>query len=195
LFNGENKRNAKKNATIVADGYINEALDFFDAADYEIPIFHPKTGIPLGSIEKRDDNIEPLYFITYHGFASGSQRHRVIYPIFEEDIVGVLKKQNPDYLVISGRGLFLIAYFDQAEWACLKFDNNRVRIYEIHLDKFKPVTFVNVGVNETINEDLIWLEENYPDEYLLFKEDIEALGLTIDELKNSQLRFPPWQIY
>ena len=109
--------------------------------------------------------------------------------------MGVLKKQNPDYLVISGRGLFIKAYFDQAEWACLKLDNNRVRIYEIHLDKFKPVIFVNVGVNETINDHLIWLEENYPDEYLLFKEDIEALGLTIDELKNSQLRFPIGQVY
>ncbi len=189
------KKNAKKNATIIADGYTHEALDFFDVADYEIPIFHLKRGVPLGSITKRDDKVQPLYLILYSSFDSGSQRHRVIYPIFEEDIVSVLKKQNPDYLVISGRGLFIKAYFEQAEWACLKLDNNRVRIYEIHLDKFKPVTSENVGVNETINEHLIWLEENYPDEYLLFKEDMEALGLTIDELKNSQLRFPIGQVY
>ena len=40
-----------------------------------------------------------------------------------------------------------------------------------------------------------WLEKDFPDEYLLFKEKIEILGFTLDELKDSQLRFPRGQIY
>ncbi len=142
-----------------------------------------------------NDNIPPLYFITYSNFNSGAQRHRIIFPIFEEDIMTVLKRENPDYLVISSRGIFLGAYFDKASWACLKFENHRARIYEIHLDRFEPVIFEDIGVNETIGEHLTWLEKDFPDEFLLFKEKIETLGLTIDELKNSQLRFPRGQVY
>jgi len=109
--------------------------------------------------------------------------------------VVALKKENPDYLVISGRGSFLRAYFDQAKWSNLRFANRKVLIYEIHLDRFAPVTFDTVAVNDSINEHLIWLEKNFPDEYLLFKEKIEILGFTLDELKDSQLRFPPGQVY
>lgn len=191
------KKNVSENAKIIADGFTNEALNFFEVADYEIPEFHPTRGVsvPLGSLRKREDNARPLYLITYSNFKSGSQRHRSMYPIFEEDIVGVLKKENPDYLVISGRGSFLRAYFDRAKWSNLRFANRKVLIYEIHLDRFAPVTFDTVAVNDSINEHLIWLEKNFPDEYLLFKEKIEILGFTLDELKDSQLRFPPGQVY
>ncbi len=191
------KKNVIRHDKIVADGYTNEALNFFGVADYEIPEFHPAQAIPVpsSSIIKRDDNVRPLYLITYTNFQSGTQRHREIYYIFEEDIVTALKKENPNYVVISGRGLFLGSYFDQAEWAFLKFHNKRVKIYEIHLDRFAPITFENVGVNDTINDHIAWLEKNHPDEYLLFKEIIESFGFTIDELKNSQLRFAPGHIY
>ncbi len=191
------KKNAAKNAKIIADGFTNEALDFFEVADYEIPVFHPMEGIqfPFYSLEKRDDNAHPLYFITSSKFDSGSQGYRIYIPIFEEDIVTVLKKEGPDYLALSGRGLFFSAYFDKAEWASLKFDNKHVRIYEIHLDRIEPVAFENVGVNETINKHLIWLKNYHPDEYSKLKDKIKLLGLTIDEVKNSPLRFPREQIY
>ncbi len=190
------KKNTPESAKIIADGYTWEALDFFEVADYKIPEFHPKNGIFIAQFhKKRSGNAQLLYLITYWCFDDHTDRHRRIYPIFEKDILRALKKENPNYLVISGGGLFLKAYFDKAKWATLKFDKQHTRIYEIHLDRFKPVTFENVGVNETINEHLVWLEKNHPDEYLLFKEKIEALGLTMDEIKNSQLRFPPGQVY
>ena len=190
------KKNAPKNSKIIADGFTNQALDFFDVADYGIPEFHPKIGISIVDLPgKRSDNAQPLYLITYGNFKRGALRHRSIFPIFEEDIVRALKKENPDYLVISQRGLFFSAYFDKAKWACLKLENHRARIYEIHLDRFEPVIFEDIGVNETINEHLILLEKDYPDEYLVFKEKIEAFGLTMDKLKNSQLRFPIEQVY
>ncbi len=192
------KKNASQNAKIIADGYTNEALDFFEVADYEIPEFHPTQAIHVDTfytIRKRDDNVRPLFLITYSNFDSGAQRHRSIFPIFEEDIVAALKKENPDYLVISGRGSFFKAYFDKTKWSNLRFANRKVLIYEIHLDRFAPVTFDTVGVNDSIYKHLIWLEKNFPDEYLLFKEKIEILGFTLDELKDSQLRFPRGQIY
>lgn len=190
-------KNVSKQAKMIADGYTNEALNFFEAADYEIPIFYPTrpTFPPYSSIKKRDDKVLPLYFITYSNFDSGSQRNRVIFPIFEENIVTTLKRENPDYLVLSGKALFYKAYFDKVEGAILKFSNRRARIYEIHLERFEPVTFEYIGVNETINEHIDWLEKNHPDEYLLFKEKIEAMGLTIDDLKNSPLRFPKGEVY
>ena len=77
----------------------------------------------------------------------------------------------------------------------MKFDNEDVRIYEIHLEGIEPVAFENVGVNETINKHLIWLKNYHPDEYSKLKDKIKLLGLTIDEVKNSPLRFPREQIY
>ena len=191
------KKNAVNNSKIIADGFTHEALDFFDVADYVIPVFGPKRGTPVGSmsIEKRDDKSRPLYLITYSSFDNGMQRNRIVFPIFEEDILATLKKENPEYLVISGRGLFFSEYFNRAKWVNLRFSNQNVRIFEIHLDRFEPIAFDNVGVNESINNHLFWLEKNYPDEYLSLKEKIELFGLTIDELKNSPLRFAPGEVY
>jgi hypothetical protein len=190
------KRNANENAKMVADGYTNEALDFFDVADYDIPLFGPQKSMSIAFdvAQRKQDNARPLYLFTYSGFESGAQRHRIIFPIYEEDIVRALG-EDPDYLVISWRSLFYGAYFDKAKWAELKFANQSVRIYEINLDKFEPVVFEDIGVNDTINEHLIWLKEHYPDEYVLLEEKIQILGLTVDELRNSQLRFPVGQIY
>ena len=191
------KKNTSKNEKIMADGYSHEALDFFGVADYDIPLFHPKESVHItpDSTKKRKDNIRPIYLFTYSSFDSGPEKYRSFYPIFEEEIVNALKKENFDYLVISGRGLFFKAYFDKAKWARLRFTNQSIRIYEIHLERMEPVVFENIGVNDAINRHLIWLEKNCPDEYSLFKEKIEILGLTFDELKNSQLRFPKEQIY
>ncbi|MHC4538765.1 MAG: glycosyltransferase family 39 protein [Planctomycetota bacterium] len=189
--------NVNENAKIIADGYTNEALDFFDVADYDIPVFYPyeSMSIALDAARKKENNARPLYLFTYSGFKSGAQRHRIIFPIFEEDIVGALREEDPDYLVISWRSLFYGEYFDKAEWADLGFANETVRIYEINLDKFEPVVFENVGVNDTIDEHFMWLKECFPDEYSLLEEKIHILGLTADELRNSPLRFPVGQIY
>lgn len=191
------KENKTDNAKIMAGGYTTEPLEFFDAADYRIPVFHPKKSISIafGTLKKREGNVRPLYLFTYSGFKSGAQRHRTIYPVFEEDIVGALKEENPDYLIISWRSLFYGEYFDKAKWAELKFANQSVRIYEINLDRFEPVEFENVAVNDAIDEHIRWLKENYPDEYSLLEEKLEILGLTVDELKSSRLRFPEGEIY
>jgi hypothetical protein len=189
------KRNVNAKAKIVADGYTNEALDFFDVADYDIPVFSPQDSMSIAlDVAHKKDNVRPLYLFTYSGFKSGAQRHRIIYPIYEEDIVGALR-EDPDYLVISWRSLYCSAYFDKAKWADLKFANLSVRIYEINLDRFDPVVFEDIGVNDTINEHFIWLKKNYPNEYVLLEEKIEILGLTLDELRNSKLRFPVGQVY
>jgi hypothetical protein len=191
------KENASEHAKIIAGGYTHEALDFFDVADYRIPVFQPKKSISIafGTLKKRESDVRPLYLFTYSGFRSGAPRHRIIYPIFEEDIVGALREENPDYLVISWRSLFYGEYFDKAKWADLKFANQSVRIYEVNLDRFEPVVFENVGVNDTIDEHLVWLKEYYPDEYTLLEEKLEVLGLTVDELTSSRLRFPVGKIY
>ncbi len=191
------KKNKANNAKIIADGYSTEPLEFFDAADYKIPLFRPKEGMSIAfdTPQKRTDNVRPLYLFTYSGFTSGAQRHRIIYPIYEEDFVEALREENPDYLVISWRSLFCETYFDKAKWTDLKFANQSVRIYEIKLDKFESVKFEDIGVNDTINEHFIWLKENYPDEYVLLEEKVQILGLTLNELRDSQLRFPAGKIY
>ena len=189
------KKSASEDDKIIADGFSHEALDFFDTADYKIPVFNPQRATPLNSIERRDDDTQLLYFITYSTFDSGTQRNRAVYPIYEEDILVALRKENPNYLVISKRSFFLSAYFDQARWANLEFDNQYVRIYKIHLNRFEPVDFEDVGVNETINKHIFWLEENHPDEYRLLKDKVESLGLTIDKLIYSPLQFAPDEIY
>jgi hypothetical protein len=191
------KENKTDDAKITACGYTTEPLEFFDTADYRIPVFHPKKSISIafGTLKKREGNVRPLYLFTYSGFKSGAQRHRTIYPIFEEDIVGTLRKENPGYLVISWRSLFYGAYFDKAKWAELKFANQSVRVYEIDLDRFEPVVFDNIGVNDTFDEHLTWLKEYYLDEYTLLEDKLEILGLSVDELENSPLRFPVGEIY
>ena len=190
------KKNAPKKAKIIADGYANEAMDFFEVADYQIPFFHPTfdSRISPVAILERHDRVRPLYLITYSNFDSGSPGHRCIWPIYEANIIDSMQVK-PDYLVISGRGLFFSSYFDKAKWVSLKFDNQLVRIYEIHFERFEPVPFENVGVNDSINGHLIWLEKNYPDEYSSLKKMLESAGLTVEELKNSPLRFPRGKVY
>jgi 4-amino-4-deoxy-L-arabinose transferase-like glycosyltransferase len=191
------KQNAPSDAKIIADGYTHEALEFFEAVDYKIPVFHPTEAIliAIDSVERRGDILRPLYFITYSNFGSGSQRHRCIFPVSEDQIVEALTKEHVDYLVISGRGLFFEAYFNEAPWADLEFSNETVAIYEIDIDRFEPVELEYVGVNDTINDHLSWLQENHPDEYSLLVEKLDTLGLTVDELRNSRLRYPAGQIY
>jgi len=191
------KTQTPQNSKIAADGYTHEALDFFDAARYKIPVFSPARAVSIaqGSLSQREDGLRPLYFITYQNFVSGFQRHRGIIHIFEDDIVNALKSLNPDFLVISGRSLFFASYFDKTGWAFLKFENEQTRIYEIQLENFESISFEHVGVNDSINEHIAWLAELYPDEYELFKDKVEILGLTIEGLKTSPLRFPPGQIY
>lgn len=191
------KVNSSPNSKIVADGYTHEALNFFAAADYKIPVFGPGQTVSIkdGTLTKREDNAKPLYFITYQNFVSGFQRHRGIILIFEDNLINALNQLTPDYLVFSGRNLFLKSYFDRTTWAIQKFENETSCIYRIQLELFESVTFENVGVNDSINEHLDWLMENYPDEYTLLKQKVDTLGLKIDDLKNSPLRFQPGQIY
>ena len=191
------KKHTFDNTKIIADGYSQEALEFFGAADYKIPVFHVANEISIltGSLDKKEDSVRPIFFITYANIESGAQSHRVIFTIFEEEILSGLRKESPDYLVLSGRGLFFKAYFDKAGWVHLRFKNDFVHIYEIHMEGIEPVPIEHIGVNDTINKHLIWLEDNYPEEYLLLKEKLKILGLTVDELKNSPLRFPEGQVY
>ena len=191
------KKNTLKGSKIVADGYSHEALDFFGVSKGDIPVFHPKksVSIALGSIKKRNDNDRPVYLITYHSFDTGSQSRRVMFPIFEEDIITATKKGNPDYIVISARGLFLQAYFNKAKWAELKYENSDVKIYKISSSEIGHVMMEDVCVNDEINYHLKWLKENFPEEYSLLLEKLEELGLSIGELERSQCRFPAGQVY
>lgn len=192
------KDNVSKKAKIMADGYSFEALEFFGVADHEIPIFHPKKSQLISTAIAKDkkEGPRPIYLITSSLFLkSGAKSYRTFYPIFEKEILDTLKTVSPDYLVMSGRGLFYRTYFDRAHWASLKYRNKSVRIYRIRPDKIVYIAFKGIGVNEEICDHLAWLEENYPNEYQLFKEQMGALNLTIEEIKNSRLRYPKEEVY
>ncbi|MCJ7563461.1 MAG: glycosyltransferase family 39 protein [Candidatus Aminicenantes bacterium] len=191
------KMNATKQAKLAADGFTQEALDFFDASNNEVSVFHTAKEIvvPIDIIKKRDDNSRLLFLITYHSFCNGPERLRAMFLIFEDDILNFLRKDKPDYLIISGRGLFMRIYLDRAYWAHLRFDNKDLRIYEINHEKIGPVIFEHIGVNETINEHLAWLSKNHPEEYLLFKEKIAILGLNVEMLVNSPYKLQSGEVY
>lgn len=191
------KKNTPIGSKVMADGYSTEPLEFFDVSDKAIPLFRPKSSVSIafGQVSVREDGDRPIYLFTYSGFRSGAARHRIFYPIFEEDIVSALESHSHGYLVISWRSLFYGTYFEKAKWVELKFANESVRVYEVDLTKFEPVTFENIGVNDTIEEHLFWLKEKHPNEYLMFEEKLKTFSITFDELKDSPLKFPPSQIY
>ena len=190
------KKNAPSAAKIMADGYTNEALDFFDVAPYNIPSFQPVREIRIyQGLPVNPEKVRLLFFFTYSRFDSGIERTRGVYTVFEEDILAALKSENPIYLVFSGRSLFLKYYFEKASWARLAFDNERVVIFEIQTEKLSPVSFPKLGINEAIDGHIAWLEKNQPDEYHTLLKLIESLGLTLQNIKDTPLRIPNGQTY
>jgi hypothetical protein len=190
------KTNAPSDAKIIADGYTNEALDFYDAASYAIPVFHPVREILIsqGPLPTRE-TMKPLFFFTYSNFDGGIARARGLFIVFENEILASLKAENPRFLVLSGRSLFLKTYFEKASWARLAFDNQRVVVFEVQTGTIAPVPFADLGVNETINDDIAWLEKNHPDEFKTFLKIIEALGVDLEKIKETPLRIPKGQTY
>jgi len=190
------KNNSKPETKIIADGYTNEALDFFDVAATKIPVIHPVREILISANPPAiQEKTRPLFLFTYSNFDSGIDRARGLYAVFESDILAVLKAENPRYLVLSGRSLYLKTYFEKASWSRLVFNNQRVVVYEIRADQAGPISFQQVGVNEEFNDHAAWLEKNHPDEYPNFLKTIAALNLTLDEIKKSPLLLPKGQTY
>jgi hypothetical protein len=190
------KKNAPSAAKIMADGYTNEALDFFDVAPYNIPSFRPVREIRIyQGLPVNPEKVRLLFFFTYSRFDSGIERNRAVYKVPEEDILAVLKNENPKYLVFSSRSLFFKYYFEKASWARLVFDNERVVIFEIQTEKLSPVSFPKLGVNEAIDGHVAWLEKNQHDEYHTLLKLIESLGLTLQNIKDTPLRIPNGQTY
>jgi hypothetical protein len=190
------KNNAPSGSKIIADGYTNEALDFYDAAPYPIPVFHPVREILIsqGPPPTRE-TMKPLFFFTYSNFDGGIARARGLFIVFENEILASLKAENLRFLVLSGRSLFLKTYFEKASWARLAFDNQRVVVFEVQTGTIAPVPFADLGVNETINDDIVWLEKNHPAEYQNFLKIIESFGLTIQNIMKTPLRIPKGQTY
>jgi hypothetical protein len=190
------KKNASSSAKIIADGYTNEALDFCDVASYAIPVFHPVREILISQAPPlTPEKSRPLFFFTYSNFDGGIARARGLSIVFENEILASLKAENPRFLVLSGRSLFLKTYFEKASWARLAFDNQRVVVFEVQTGTIAPVPFADLGVNEKINDDIAWLEKNHPDEFKTFLKIIEALGIDLEKIKETPLRIPKGQTY
>jgi len=193
------RKNASPGTRIAADGFTQEALEFFGASNGDISVFHPVQEIsvpaPLSDMKKREGGTRPLFLITYHSFSSGPDRLRVLFLVFESDILDFLRRERSDYLVISGKGLFMRSYFDRAEWAPLRYENGDLRIYEIRRERMRPLGQGPVGVNETIREHLDWLEKSHPDEYSLFEKKIATWGLDVKALLSSPLQLRSGEVY
>jgi hypothetical protein len=190
------KKNAPRDAKIMADGFTNEGLDFYEAAAYRIPVIHP---VREFLISQNSPSIQgktrPLFLFTYSSFDSGIDRARGLYAVFEEDILTAIKAEVPNFIVLSGRSLFLRVYLERASWAQLAFDNQRVVVFRIQPDRAMPVPLGPLGVNEEIEDHIAWLEKNHPEDFPFFLKTIAALNLTLDDLKNSPLRIPKGQSY
>jgi len=198
------KNNTPKDTKILTDGFTHEALDFFYVRDYNIPIFRFKEivvdiskeiTIDLENIIKEYEKIKPIFVITYHSFDSGNNRTRILWVFYEKDITAGMKKQQPDYLVISTRQLFLQHYFNHAHWAELKYKNPRVVIYKINTDKINKVTMNKLYVNDTINTHIDWLKTSFPKEYNRFVHIIEKLGISVADLKKTENRIPFGEVF
>lgn len=191
------KYNSNKSNTLSADGYSQEALEFFLKVNRPIQEFHPNKGIPIHdvNIKTSPDNSKPIYFITYSNFRSGSIRHRVLFIIYERDIINAIKELNTDYLVISGRGQFFKEYFNNVAWATLEFFSKDTFVYRIDKEKVKYSESMIFCTNESLKSHMNWLKDENFIEFKKLKNIIKSINLDEKDISECTCLFKRGQIY
>lgn len=186
--------------TIIADGFTNEALEFFSKKAIRIPtlnvnpvLYHAYgSKMDINSIENNQHSNKLLFLSTYIRFRENRSN---IYFFFEDHLLGGLRESAPNYIVISGRSLFLEKYFNVAPWAYLSYKNDTVRIFKIDSEKLASVETAELCINEHFIDDLGWLEKQHPDNFALLRSGLDQFGLSIEELKNVQCLIPHGESY
>lgn len=193
------KKNIKDIDVVVADGYTNEGLNFFDAASYPIEnIDFAERAVISASEGSEVDTLRsdpPIFFMTYTKFRRSDLKTRLILYIFEDTIIERIKQRKIDYLVFSHRNFFLYKYFDRVPWARKMFENKSAVIYNIDRTKMKPADKYELCVNDWLSGDLDWLSEHLPKDYAQVAGLMENIGLDMDSTKQSFCRIPRGQSY
>ena len=182
--------NVPTGSTLLVDGGTINALRFFTELAYPTDALFTVTSTDevvarLASGEvSRDDRIV-LGLPSNKFFQGGVRRYRVLFFVFEKDILNSIRQSESRYVVIGPTRLFVTLYLDAARWATQVFRNADVHVYEIDHSTVAPIAGWTLITADATPQVLSLNREQYPEEAAALEQLLGDFGLSTQALVDN----------
>lgn len=178
------------NYTIMISKPLINAVDFYTKFLFKnIPILFATEDEELygklNSSNKLKEN-KIIFIYSHKLFGSTIKRYNYIAFVFEDQIIRLLRKHSPKYLLISHYEKYLELYFDQAPYAQNVYYNTMITIYKIDKELVSPVEDFSMIVSDTYKDKYsVSYKDNFPENFERVEKILSYFDLSKKDLSYS----------
>jgi hypothetical protein len=192
--------NVRPGSRIVVDGATKTSMDVLTGLSYPMDTLSTvlsadevKERLAQGQLSSGDRVL--LCVPSPKFFSRNVRRYRVLFFVFERELLESIERSNARYLVIGPYRLFVSLYLDATPWAKVRFRNSEVSIYELERGSIAPLSSWRLVTANVTPQVLSRLEQNFPAEYAELEELLREFNLSTRILdENTYDNFQRWWV-